>query len=642
MGQPILPAPGTISIAHNSATITGVGTIFQAYRKGYLIFSPGFGLVGQLASDPDDDFTATLVDNLGGAVDLAGATFQVFSGLGDAPSQAERVRQLVDMLSNNALGIPLIFDSSLVAADPGTGKFRLDDPVAPANLHISKTSAAGKDISGFVGALDDVLNAVSRASLSLRPLDGANAYLKLKVTGAIVDHGTWATVPIGIVAGAVPANKARLAVDSVAAGADGAISTVNSKTGAVVIKGSERIENLGLAFSVAASALTCAVKKADGATDAGATDPVLVGMRSATLASGSFNQRSITGALSLVVPSGATLGHSNGVAANLYWYLLDNAGALELAVSGTDQGRSGIFTTVAIDATADLATGIYSTAARANVPFRKIAKTIDTQVAAATWAAVPTETDLSPTSDDTKLSKSANLSDLAGPVATAQKNLGVREVLTADRTYFVRADGNDANTGLVDSAGGGFLTATKALSVAAALDCGIYNLTIQVRTGTFTAPIVLPRMIGSGNFTLIGDTATPGNVIINTTSASAITLASGETWTVRGFRLQTTTSGHGLDIGNGQVRFGDLVFGAIATCHMSVVGSTARAIRIGNYSISGNAQIHLACQNGGYVYNGLGTFTFTQNVTFSVATVYMALAQSWTSGAPPGLSALLP
>src|SRR6266545_7456536 len=94
------------------------------------------------------------------------------------------------------------------------------------------------------------------------------------------------------------------------------------------------IQNLSLAFSVAASALTCNVKTRAGAVPS-ATDPVSVAMRNATLATGDFNVRNIAAALSLVISSGSTLGHTSGVQGPIYWYVIDNAGTLELAASTT-------------------------------------------------------------------------------------------------------------------------------------------------------------------------------------------------------------------------------------------------------------------------------------------------------------------
>lgn len=153
--------------------------------------------------------------------------------------------------------------------------------------------------------------------------------------------------------------------------------------------------NLSLAFSVAANALTAACKQRDGVTNPSVASPSVVAMRSGTAGSGIINRRTITGALSLIVPSATTLGRISAAKGFLYWYLIDNAGTLELAVSAKDFGVSGIVTTVAI-AGGNSATTMYSSSARSNVAFRRIARTIDTQTTAGTWAANVSNADMQP------------------------------------------------------------------------------------------------------------------------------------------------------------------------------------------------------------------------------------------------------
>lgn len=95
--------------------------------------------------------------------------------------------------------------------------------------------------------------------------------------------------------------------------------------------------NLALAATVAANALTIALKGWDG-TDPSASNPVGIPFRSATATTGTLTQRTITAATSLVVPSTATLGFTNGVAAKAWVVGFDDAGTFRLGIVKTADG----------------------------------------------------------------------------------------------------------------------------------------------------------------------------------------------------------------------------------------------------------------------------------------------------------------
>lgn len=157
------------------------------------------------------------------------------------------------------------------------------------------------------------------------------------------------------------------------------------------------INNLGLSASVSANALTIALKQSDGSTNPSAGSPVKVGFRSATSATGSYSEVSATSATSIVVSSGSTLGQVSGQPQYIYVYALNNAGTIELAVSGSnvfDEGSVQTTTAEGGAGAADAKNTLYSTTARSNVGIRLIGRIKSTQTTAGTWAASVSEISL--------------------------------------------------------------------------------------------------------------------------------------------------------------------------------------------------------------------------------------------------------
>jgi hypothetical protein len=152
------------------------------------------------------------------------------------------------------------------------------------------------------------------------------------------------------------------------------------------------ISGVGLALSVGSNALTIALKQVDGSTDCSAAVPCTVSFRDATNASGAVNIRTVTGALSLVIPSGAEMGHEDGVDGFLYVYLVDNSGTISLAASSQYHNELRIKSIVAIATSSD-DQNIYGTVLTAK-PIRLIARLLVNKADAELWDAVPTEASL--------------------------------------------------------------------------------------------------------------------------------------------------------------------------------------------------------------------------------------------------------
>jgi hypothetical protein len=188
-----------------------------------------------------------------------------------------------------------------------------------------------------------------------------------------------------------------------------------------------------------------------------------------------------------------------------------------------------------------------------------------------------------------------------------------RLALTANTTYYVRTDGSDSNTGLSNTAGGAFLTIAKALTVAGAIDCLSYQLTISVQAGTYTAPVSLPRVVGALPPILTGVGST--TFISVTGTGPAVQNIAGTPWIVQNMKL-ASTAGDGLhtELG-GSIQFQGIEFGACGG-NAHIIAFAQSTIRcIGNYSISGSATAHY--QGVGYIEAAQIAVTFLANVSFT-------------------------
>lgn len=219
------------------------------------------------------------------------------------------------------------------------------------------------------------------------------------------------------------------------------------------------------------------------------------------------------------------------------------------------------------------------------------------------------------------VSKRVAASELAGTGGS-----GAREMVDAARSYYVRTDGSDSNDGLTNNSGGAFLTIQKAVDVV----CGTLDIasgitvTIQVADGTYTTPVVLKHFVGPGGVAIVGNTGTPANVVISTTSANAISLSMPAFWSLSGIKLQTTTSGSGLYVvSGGVITFSSLNFGVCTLSHM-LAAMGGKIYATGNYSISGGAMSHVLATSGGTVDYTDRTVTLTGTPAFSSAFAWLS------------------
>jgi hypothetical protein len=155
---------------------------------------------------------------------------------------------------------------------------------------------------------------------------------------------------------------------------------------------------------------------------------------------------------------------------------------------------------------------------------------------------------------------------ISGTTISATGGGGGLTLVTADLDLFVRSDGSDSNDGLTDTAGGAFLTLARAMEEVANYDFqNLYSVTINVGDGSYNVGTTLKfARPFNGSGVIVGNITTPANVSV-TATGDTFTLTDAGFWSIRGFKLTSTSFGGGVWVTNnsevysiGHMEFGNM------------------------------------------------------------------------------------
>jgi hypothetical protein len=209
----------------------------------------------------------------------------------------------------------------------------------------------------------------------------------------------------------------------------------------------------------------------------------------------------------------------------------------------------------------------------------------------------------------------------------ASAGLRVRKTLSANTTVYVRTDGNDANDGLTNSAGGAKATWQAAYDMVTTWDLNGYTVTIKSgNNGTWTAGAYCKVPVLGGAVAFEGDTTTPSNVVVTSSGSAFSSAGPGVNISVRGFRVSSSTWHTLLAERNARLWFGNLDFAAspgVSHIHAESGGLIENASH--PWSISGGANVHLQTDAGTIL-------VVNQTCTVSGTPAFTWFASSYNAG----------
>lgn len=190
---------------------------------------------------------------------------------------------------------------------------------------------------------------------------------------------------------------------------------------------------------------------------------------------------------------------------------------------------------------------------------------------------------------------------------------------TEEIHLYVSPTGNDSYSGL--SSGAPLRTIAKAIEYLRNFHHLSFVPVIHLADGEYTERVVLPPILSNSpevKARLVGNETTPGNVHLNINStAAAIGVTGSRGWQVESFKVSNAQGGALQASNNGDLNFGNLVFGAcasnghIAAIHGGVV------VAVSDYRIEGNCPRHWHASRVGTVMVANRTITLANTPAFS-------------------------
>lgn len=319
-------------------------------------------MLGQVTAYSGTSLTVN-VTTIGGSGTLADWTIRASSPAGATGATGA---------TGSTPAVQFNFSSSTGDADPGAGNFRLNnaDPTLATEAYFDNTEIGATDVSDWLDSLDDGGDSSLRGLLKLFDVADPSIFYLYAVSGSVVDGTGYRKLTISYISGAgsltnglpvavvfdgigpsggSPTDAQYVTLSTNGTLTDERVLTAGSgiiltdagagSTVTLATAPNSRLSNLGLALSVGSSALTIAIKDAAG-NDPSASSPVVIDFRNVTAATGTPSAVSITGATSLVLSSGSTLGATSATAFRLWIVGFNDGGTFRIGaincLSATD------------------------------------------------------------------------------------------------------------------------------------------------------------------------------------------------------------------------------------------------------------------------------------------------------------------